>query len=899
MSQPTPNQIRDTFLNYFVKHNHTLVESSSLIPHDDPTLLFTNAGMNQFKNQFLGIEDRGFKRATSSQKCVRAGGKHNDLDNVGFTARHHTFFEMLGNFSFGDYFKKEAIHFSWELLTKEFGIPEDKLYVTVYESDDEALEIWHKQEGVPKDRIFKFGQKDNFWRMGDTGPCGPCSEIFFDHGPTAGKIADPFTGIQAGEDRFVEIWNLVFMQFDEQSPGNLVPLPAPSVDTGAGLERLTAALQGTPNNYNTTAFMPFIEAAATKMHLDLDRLLEFEKTNRGNIKSVEWQKLSALRVLADHIRSSCFLICDHTRPSNEGRGYVLRRIIRRALRYGHKLAPGVSIFPELSSILIAQMGSHYPELAKQQDLILSILNEEQTRFFTTLDQGNILLQNEFNRLISAGQKTLSGETAFKLYDTFGFPLDLTQLIADEQGLSVDVSGFESQVEKAKSVSRASWKGRALSIDDQSLTKWAQEIKSAHGPTQFIGYSELCCAKSQAIGTYPVDDQTLVVAFDVTPIYALGGGQNSDLGLIKDHLGNSYPIVDVQKKNDIILHFIQTSQKIEGQFEIHVDSEHRQLITNNHSATHLLHYALREVLGTHVTQAGSDVSSDRLRFDFTHSKPITPEELSRIEAWINLEIQAKIPTRAEVLSFEDATKRGAMAFFQDKYGDTVRVLSIGSKSIELCGGTHVTNTSEIGLFVVVSESSVSSGIRRIEALTSKAALSYLNRQRQEHIRGLHLLGRSANWEHWLNPESESLLVTGIDKLKERLKALEHELSRAVQSSVSSQDLVANSQTVTCKGQNILLIQGHLNSFTKEQLMEKSDELKSSIKDPAVYLLYSETASIIGVTKTEGLVSAGDLFKKLAAKLGGKGGGRADLAQGYLPLSPLAQDQIHKIIVEVLP
>jgi len=897
MSKPTPNQIRSDFVNYFVKNHHLAVPSSSLIPHDDPTLLFANAGMNQFKNQFLGIEDKGYKRAVSSQKCVRAGGKHNDLDNVGFTARHHTFFEMLGNFSFGDYFKKEAIHFAWELLTKEFQIPKEKLYVTVFESDEEALDIWHKQEGVSKDRIFKLGQKDNFWRMGDTGPCGPCSEIFFDHGPHAGKISDPYQGILAGEDRFVEIWNLVFMQFDEQAPGQMLPLPAPSVDTGAGLERLTAALQATPNNYNTTLFLPIIEAAAKKMSIDLDVLLNAERQSATNFDLQKMQTLSALRVLADHIRASSFLIGDHARPSNEGRGYVLRRIIRRALRYGHKLAPGVSVFPYLSEVLINEMGSAYPNLIEQKELILSTLKDEESRFFSTLEQGNVLLSHEFTKLKASGSKMLSGEIAFKLYDTYGFPLDLTELIAQEHHLAVDVKSFESKIERAKQASKTSWKKKFVSVDDKALAKWAQNIKNSVGPTHFLGFSQYQ-TQSKVIGTLALEDpQTIAVAFDKTPMYALGGGQTPDRGYIKIATGEKLEIVDVQKKNDIIIHFLNISEKLPIECEIIVNKEDRLLTARNHSATHLLHYALREVLGSHVSQAGSDVNAERLRFDFTHHKPLTSKELLEIENWINQEIQAQIPTRSESLKIEDALKRGALAFFQDKYGDEVRVLSIGSKSIELCGGTHVQNTSDIGLFIIVGESSVSSGVRRIEALTSKGALQFLNRQRSEHSAALNLIGRSASWEYWSDINSESLVKNEIEKLKDRVKSLESEIDRTIQSKASSHSMVTSGLKLPLKGVVATLIVAKVDGFNRDQLMSKADELKSLIKTPSLYLLTSDTATVIGSIQLETTISASDLFKSLAAKFGGKGGGRPDFAQGLLNLTSISQEQIVESIKEV--
>jgi alanyl-tRNA synthetase len=950
MSLIQPYQIRETFLEYFEKHGHRIVPSASLLPDNDPTLLFINAGMNPFKNVFLGLESRDYNRATSFQKCIRAGGKHNDLDNVGFTARHHTFFEMLGNFSFGDYFKKEAIHFSWSLLTEVFGIPKEKLYVTVFESDTEALKIWTEQEGLPKDRVFPMGEKDNFWRMGDTGPCGPSTEIFYDHGSHIRSLSDPFQSILAGEDRFVEIWNIVFMQFDEHSPGQMAPLPAPSVDTGSGLERLTAVLQQTPNNYNTSLFKPLISSLCEKTGFDLDHLLKQETTFLSQNRSVtssrdkkvltppkEMEVLSALRVLSDHIRSSCFLIGEQMRPSNEGRGYVLRRIIRRALRYSHKIAPGISLFPNLSSVLIEEMNSCYPDLKEQKNVILSTLQEEEFRFLATLDQGQSLIEQELKRLPLSGTRVLSGKVAFKLYDTFGFPLDLTELIARENQVLVDLKEFEILAEEAKARSRSSWKGQSLSLDEKSFSKWIQEMKSLHGPTQFQeeplteSLYEKNCKENQKkterssplLGQFLLDENTLVLLFQKTPFYALGGGQAPDSGFIVEaSTQTSYPLVDVQKKNDMLLHFIRATEEFKllkpttslglstslessnpnitlPSFHLVVDQGNRFLTTCNHSATHLLHWALREILGPSVTQAGSDVTQERLRFDFTFSRALTVLEIQQVENLINEEIQKSIPTRMELLPFQEAQKKGALAFFQDKYGDLVRVLSIGSKSVELCGGTHVTNTAEIGLCILVSESSVSSGVRRIEALTSKTALHYLNNIRQQHLHTLNLLGQNPGWEHWSQPKVTNLSSDAVEKLKLKIKNLEKELSKTKQSQISVQDLIQEAPFL--QNSSIQFIFGNtttFSDFTRDQLMAKSDEIKASVlsqKKSVIYLLHSHHATILGIAPSHPQLSAGALFKKLSSHFGGKGGGRPELAQGFLPI-PV--EESNKKILELI-
>lgn len=894
MTSISSHNIRQIFLDYFKKNGHTIVPSSSLIPHDDPTLLFNNAGMNQFKNTFLGIEQREYVRAVSVQKCVRAGGKHNDLDNVGFTARHHTFFEMLGNFSFGDYFKKEAIHYAWELLTKEFQIPKDKLYVTVYKDDDEAFNIWHEQEGVPKDRIFRLTE-DNFWRMGDVGPCGPSSEIFYDHGPQYGKIADPFESIKAGEDRYVEIWNLVFMQFDEQEPGKLILLPAPSVDTGSGLERLAAALQGRANNYNTDLFLPLVQEAARITGQDLQKLLDLEK--KGQVLP----ELSALRVIADHAKSTAFLLADHTRPSNEGRGYVLRRIIRRGLRYGHKLSEGTSVLPQVSQLLIQQMKDFYPELERQQSLILETLKDEEKRFFTTLSQGSQLLQSEFTKLKQAGQSKIKGETVFKLYDTYGFPVDLTQVIASEQGFSVDQAGFEEQVKLSKEKSRASWKGKSLSQDEKELTRWAQEVKNQFGVTEFIGYQQWH-SENKLLSVLKIEHNNYALIFNQTPFYPMGGGQASDIGYIEMD-SHRYEVIDVIKKNDMILHMIEAENPPLEQVKckLVVQAQNRLLAARHHSATHLLHAALRKILGEQVSQAGSAVDAQRLRFDFTHNKALTPDELNQIEQLVNQQILLALPIQAKEVTYQQAMEQGALAFFQDKYGDTVRLLTMGTFSAELCGGTHASNTADLGLMVIVSESSVSSGVRRIEALVSDSARRYLKGHQLENTAALKLFNRSSQWEQ-LQTNPDYYVVTQIEKLKTKIKELEKQINKSTSPNLEVTDILKSARSWLNTDFKILVY--FAPSSDRQALMNLSDQLKVE-STLTGYLLIgqaesgSESPVVLGVAKTlADKFAAGHLFKQLVQQWGGKGGGRADLAQGTLKIEPAQKSAIEDFIFNLV-
>lgn len=953
----TSKEIRQIFIDYFKKNAHTAVTSSSLIPENDPTLLFANAGMNQFKNTFLGVESRDYTRAVSVQKCVRAGGKHNDLENVGFTARHHTFFEMLGNFSFGDYFKKEAIHFAWELLTKELQIPKEKLYVTVFETDDEAADIWHKQEGVPRDRIFRLGEKDNFWRMGDVGPCGPCSEIFFDHGAFAGKEADPHKGILAGEDRFVEIWNLVFMQYDEKSPGQLVPLPKPSVDTGAGLERVVAALQGRYNNYNTDLFTPMIQKVCDHLDWSIEEMIQLELECRKNFGSLDDPKnkiksykkeskelsvnqlkndLAALRVLADHCRSSSFLIADGALPSNEGRGYVLRRIMRRALRYGFKLSEKESFLPIMSEALIEIMGHAYPELVERKSHILTTLKDEEKRFVSTLSQGTEILNSEIKKLSQINKKTISGDLVFKLYDTYGFPLDLTQLMAEEQGFHIDESGFQQNMQASKSKSKSSWKSKGMPADDQLMIQLSQEVKKNHTLDLNAHYSGHLGAGtttlpkdfakqkfvSKVLGL--ADTHGIVeklnsqsdfgyIITTSTPFYAEGGGQVGDLGVIKSNSTDNNFIAEVlncTKSNDLHIHHVKVIDgelRLNSEVELSVDITNRKNIMANHSATHLLHSALRSVLGTHITQAGSLVDASKTRFDFTHNKPLTQDEIFKIESLVNQEISSAHFVAAEIKTHKQAIADGAMALFGEKYGDTVRVLSMGDFSSELCGGTHVSNTSQIQLFKITSESGVSSGVRRIEAITGERAVSYARASIELLKSNLHLLNMDLSYDlsvedeqkisiekvgHVLSAESlrseTQKVEIKINKFKETIKDLEKEIKKLKSSQIDIDSIISkNGKDFSFKDSSGRLVVAQIEIEDRELLAQLADQVKNKISSGVVVFfgaLHTETQSyptLVSVTKNlNPNINAGQLLKALSVKLGGKGGGRPDFAQGAI-------------------
>ncbi|MGZ3782796.1 MAG: alanine--tRNA ligase [Pseudobdellovibrionaceae bacterium] len=903
------SDIRNAFVDYFKRNGHTHVGSSSLIPENDPTLLFANAGMNQFKNTFLGLEKRDYTRAVTVQKCVRAGGKHNDLENVGFTARHHTFFEMLGNFSFGDYFKKDAIHFAWEFLTKELGIPKEKLYVTVFRTDDEAADIWHKQEGVPLDRIFRFDEKDNFWKMGDTGPCGPCTEIFYDHGPKAGTIADPYQGIAAGEDRYVEIWNLVFMQYFENPPGTLTPLPKPSVDTGSGLERVVAAMQGKLNNYDTDLFLPMIEKACKIGGLEYVTDKEVLAKNKDLM-----EKTAALRVLADHCRSTSFLIADGALPSNEGRGYVLRRIMRRAIRYGRKLSADKSFLPAMAESLIDSMGFIYPELKERRDHILNTIRDEEDRFISTLDNGTGILMEELQRAKSKGVKELSGEVVFKMYDTYGFPADLTRVIANEHGIEVNEAAFEKEMELNRAKSKASWKGKALGSDEQHLIKFAKDYIASGKSVKFTGYGEfnstgkvMSLSNGHDVTTSLKQGDTGVVILDQTSFYGEGGGQSGDVGYLVDGT-NRAKVLNATKIDDIILHHVEIEQgelKANASVQTIVNDFERRNIMSNHSATHLLHAALRKVLGTHVTQAGSLVDSQKTRFDFTHNKPLSSDEIKQVEDLVNEQIAQAVEVHVDIMTPKEATEKGAMALFGEKYGDKVRVLTMGDFSRELCGGTHVKNTSQIRLFKVVSEAGVSAGVRRVEAITGDGAVRYAMNSIQHLDDALAAAGlqKSPHYLKHLEITGEkTTLANRVEAFKDQIKQLEREMKKLQGGQVNVDELAANALNFKTKaGANAKLVLADVALDDRQVLAEVTDHLKNKIQNGVVVVVGHGEGSnpiIVSVSKdisTE--TKAGDLLKEIASVMGGKGGGRPDFAQGAAPNRgnlPQAFDKVKNLL-----
>jgi len=842
-------QIRNKFVEYFLSKNHTSVASSSLIPADDPTLLFVNAGMVQFKNMFLGAEKRNYTRVVTSQRCVRAGGKHNDLDQVGYTARHHTFFEMLGNFSFGDYFKEVAIQFAWDFLTKELNIPEEKLLVTVFEEDDEAEKIWIEQIGISPEKVLRIGAKDNFWQMGDTGPCGPCSEIFYDHGE--GIAGGPPGTPEEDGDRFIEIWNLVFMQFDRQLDGELLPLPKPCVDTGMGLERVTSILQGQHNNYEIDLFQKIIKYIAD--------LLSLESTDSPSLK-----------VIADHIRTCSFLISDGILPSNEGRGYVLRRIIRRAIRHGHKLGANETFFFKVLTPLIEVMGEAYPELVKNKDTIEKALKKEEQRFAETLDTGMGLLNKAIHELEG---NTIPGEVVFKLYDTYGFPVDLTRDVARESDLLVDEDGFDECMKEQKERSKAS----GSFTQTNSLPS---ELLTILEPTQFIGYDELSCnaqvvaliKDSQSVNQLTSGDVG-VVLLDKTPFYAESGGQVGDKGIIK--LGKSIlNIHDTQKgAGQFHLHMVN---KVNGKISVgdeivaKVEESTRIDIILNHTATHLLHKVLQEQLGEHVQQKGSIVSNEKLRFDFSHPDGISTDQLSEIERTVNKHIRANYTANTQLMSFDEAVDTGAMALFGEKYGDEVRVLNIGDYSIELCGGTHVKSTGEIGLFKIVSEASIAAGIRRIEALTGRVAIDYLQSQDQKLNNIVRQTSASLD-------NVEDKIFTNLKKVKD-LEKIVLQLENKIAGD-AAQDLWAN--VVENKGVSCLfevLTDSKLDAM-KSIIDSFKDKYSSGIAVLANHNADNKVQLICSVSKSiASQIKAGDIIKKISNEISGKGGGRPDFAQG---------------------
>ncbi|WP_336171899.1 alanine--tRNA ligase [Acinetobacter ursingii] len=860
----TSAEIREAFLRYFESQGHTRVASSSLVPANDPTLLFTNAGMNQFKDCFLGLEKRDYVRAVSSQKCVRAGGKHNDLDNVGYTARHHTFFEMLGNFSFGDYFKENALKFAWDFLTSEqwLGLPKDKLYVTVYHTDDEAYDIWNKEIGLAPERIIRIGDNkgekyasDNFWAMGDTGPCGPCSEIFFDHGDHIwGGL--PGTPEEDG-DRFIEIWNNVFMQFNRTADGVLHPLPAPSVDTGMGLERISAVLQHVNSNYDIDLFQHLIKSAC-------------------EIIGVQDQGQPSLRVVADHARSCCFLIADGVNPSNEGRGYVLRRIIRRAVRHGNKLGATGTFFYKMLQPLIDVMGEAYPELKHDQARIEATLIKEEEQFAKTLEQGLKLLEGELAQLTG---KVIAGETVFKLYDTYGFPTDLTADIARERDLEIDEVGFKREMEAQRRRARDAGK---FAVDYNSIVK-------VEGETQFDGYNATA-GQGQIIAIYKdgeqvdevVEGDEALIVLNQTPFYAESGGQIGDTGLFKNETG-IFEVQDTKKSGGAFVHqgiVTMGSLKASQQVEAIVKADIRAATARNHSATHLLHAALRQILGTHVQQKGSLVASDILRFDFANDQPVTFEQLQQVEQLVNREVIANTAVGVELLDIESAKAKGAMMLFGEKYGDEVRVLSMGSIidernfSIELCGGIHVQRTGDIGLFKITSEGGVAAGIRRIEAVTGTKALEVVQKADSD-IQQINSLLKA----------QKDQTVERVQAAVEHTSALQKQIEQLNQKLANFQATELLSQVQTVAGRSTLLTT--VQNMDAKSLRNLHDSVKSKLEDAVIVLagVEDDKVSLIASVAKQytAHLKAGDIIKHLATELGGKGGGKPDLAQGGAPLN----------------
>ncbi len=848
-------ELRQAFLDYFRQQGHTVVPSSSLVPENDPTLLFTNAGMNQFKDVFLGREKRDYTRATTAQKCVRAGGKHNDLENVGYTARHHTFFEMLGNFSFGDYFKREAINYAWTFLTGKdwLNLPEEKLWVTVYADDDEAYDIWNREVGVPAERIVRIGDNkgaryasDNFWQMGDTGPCGPCTEIFYDHGPDV--AGGPPGSPEEDGDRYIEIWNVVFMQYNRTADGEMMKLPKPSVDTGMGLERVTAVLQGVHSNYEIDLFQDLLKAASGIL---------------GGAATTE----ASLRVVADHIRSCAFLIADGVMPSNEGRGFVLRRIIRRAARHGNKLGATQPFFYRLTAALVELMGDAYPQLVRSQKQIEKVLLQEEEQFAKTLDKGLKLLEQDIAELDG---EVIPGETVFTLYDTYGFPVDLTNDIARERGLTLDYEGYEQAMERQRERARAASK---FGIDYNAA---GLQIE---GTTEFTGYEKIDGherVRTVIVGGEERPARTgdeAVVVLERTPFYGESGGQVGDTGLLTWQ-GGSFEVTDTRKEGDNHLHVgkVVAGELAPGQeVEARIDHPRRERIRRNHSATHLLHAALRKTLGDHVSQKGSLVDPDKLRFDFSHFEAVTPAQLRDIERQVNEQVLANTPVETEVTDMERAREKGAMALFGEKYGDQVRVLSMGTDnfSVELCGGTHVARTGDIGLFRITSESGISAGVRRIEAVTGLGALEWVE-ETENTLREVARLVKG----------SRDSVVEKVQQVLDRSRHLEKEVDslKAKLASSAGSDLAGSAVDVA----GLKVVAAELEGADRKTLMDTADQLKNKLGEGVVVLASVEDGKVTlvaGVTKSAtGRIKAGDLMKYLAAQVGGKGGGRPDMAQG---------------------
>ncbi|MEG1466346.1 MAG: alanine--tRNA ligase [Hafnia sp.] len=850
MSKSTA-EIRQAFLDFYHSKGHQIVESSSLVPNNDPTLLFTNAGMNQFKDVFLGIDKRNYSRATTSQRCVRAGGKHNDLENVGYTARHHTFFEMLGNFSFGDYFKHDAIQFAWELLTGEnwFNLPKEKLWVTVYETDDEAFNIWADEVGVPRERIIRIGDNkgapfasDNFWQMGDTGPCGPCTEIFYDHGDHI--WGGPPGSAEEDGDRYIEIWNIVFMQFNRQSDGTMLPLPKPSVDTGMGLERIAAVLQHVNSNYDIDLFRTLIAETA-------------KVTGATDLSS------KSLRVIADHIRSCAFLVSDGVLPSNEGRGYVLRRIIRRAVRHGNMVGAKETFFYKLVAPLIDVMGSAADELKRQQSMVEQVLKTEEEQFARTLERGLALLDDELSKLTG---DTLDGDTAFRLYDTYGFPLDLTADVCRERNLKVDEIGFERAMEEQRRRARES---SGFGADYNSMIR-------VDGASKFSGYDHNQQRSSvtalfrdgQAVDVLNAGEEGVVI-LNETPFYAESGGQVGDKGELTAQ-GVSFVVTDTQKYGQAIGHqgkVAQGSLKVGDSVEATIDKARRSRIRLNHSATHLLHAALRQVLGDHVSQKGSLVSDRNLRFDFSHFEAMKPEQIRQVEDIVNAQVRRNLPIETNIMDLDEAKAKGAMALFGEKYDESVRVLSMGDFSTELCGGTHARQTGDIGLFRITSEAGTAAGVRRIEAVTGEGAIAVMHQDADALREAASLVKSDAH-----------SVADKIRAVMDKTRQLEKELQQLKDQQAAQESASLSSKAVDVKGVKLLV--SHLDNVEAKMLRTMVDELKNQLGSGVVVLATTaegKVSLVAGVTKDlTAKVKAGELIGMVAQQVGGKGGGRPDMA-----------------------
>ena len=883
------NDVRSKFLDYFNGHGHRKVASSSLVPQDDPTLLFANAGMNQFKRIFTGEEKRDYNRATTSQKCVRAGGKHNDLENVGYTARHHTFFEMLGNFSFGDYFKEGAIAFAWELLTKEYGLPAERLYATVFTDDDEAYALWHKVAGLPYERISRLGEKDNFWSMGDTGPCGPCSEILIDQGDHIG-CGRPDCAPGCDCDRYLELWNLVFMQFERDASGVMKPLPKPSIDTGMGLERLSAVCQGVISNFETDLFTPLIEKVASLTGIPYIYGRELKPGDEGFATNV------STRVLADHSRAVTFLIGDGIRPENLGRGYVLRRILRRAVRHGRKLGLDKPFLAGLTDVLIEHMKGAYPDLVDNGAYIKQIITTEEERFGETLGAGMNILGEAISDLNKKKGRVIDGQLAFKLYDTFGFPLDLVGDVARENNLSVDEAGFEKAMAAQKAKSRASWKGGAG--QDDRVGSLVSQLTAVGFSTTFTGYERLAgvdeplamLIKDGAKVDAAAKGDEVTLIFASTPFYAFSGGQAGDVGEI--HFpGGLVEVYDVQKSpgTNVFLHIGVVAEgevRVGEKAQLAVDEEQRLAMARNHSCTHLLHRALRIILGDHVRQAGSLVTSDRLRFDFTNPSAVGPEHIETLETMVNEAIRRDYSVATEVMSIEEATRSGATALFEERYGESVRVVSMGDYTSELCGGTHVGRSGQIGAFVILGESSVAAGVRRFECLTGAEAINHIQSER----RLMAQLGGALK----ARPEE---LLDRVGRLQARIKELEKGGSRS-----QGADAAALAKGAVEKN-GVKLVAAQVEAADPKVLRQIGDDLKDRLGSTALIGLAAASAEgkamllVMVGPDLAGRLKAGKIVAQMAAAVGGKGGGRDDMAQAGGPEAdkiPAALEMLNQIV-----